>query len=992
MYVNRHRPSKNHPSKEATSMTIISDEELNECDREPVHLIGHIQENCGNCIFVNFPEWEILAVDANIFELTFISTTVPNTTLRNNATMAAEDLVGINLQDIFPPDLFVELEAKVQSLIHSNSKKAYLFYQFEDCDFAVSTSSCAPDFSVVAFEIEKLNTEVEQSTLFQTYSSMSLHMHDYTDEKKIVQNACDRVFHLIGKYDRGMVYRFNDDNSGEVIHEIKKEHIQTSYLGLRFPSSDIPKSSRLLYLINRVRYIYNSELDPIKIIARDSIPIDQSLCQMRAVAKPHIIYLKQMGVISSMSIALIVDNELWGLFSFHSYQEPCKPSLQQRLACESVGAMASIRIEASLKKVESSRSILLGEQVTQLDKKKCVIQNISEWGTAILDILKSEIFVSFVENPKETEKESIVLGNSALRPTQEFWEIFRNHRNRDMVVSSSRKETCALGVQSKDCPACGFVYFREYRTHFFLGRSERSSDVCWGGKPDEPKLKINGILCPRKSFEMYMERSRMESKKWTKEDLSIISILRDRLCEHSHDWNMTLLEQEIKLSNQKYIAAIQRAQENYEFFAHMSHELRTPFHGVMGCLSLLNETISDSLHPDSIDLLNTAIASGNHMLNLLNDILKISKSNHLSHKISKTKLLYQEMAVQLVNAMTPFAMTRGISIQSEIEPQDCDTIIYVDSTKVTQIVTNCLNNAIKFAPSGSAIHIQIKLSPFLIEALSDWRRTVELHAGVVFLPYDGKVLHDVTSIEDWLRIQDSYSEEQWLILMISDTGCGIKATELSSMFAPYTQSSSGSNRNFQGTGLGLYISVSLCHLLNGFISSASTPKQGTSIAIGIPVKRFSNEVARSIPIHDKSENLLPINMTGGILIVDDNKINVKILRRTIEMECKKLGKFFEIACANGGEEAIEMYKTLRPSVCFIDYHMPDVDGVLTTKEIRKFEKENGILNAFIMSYTADATPAARDAVLASGANDIMTKPPPKGVIPGLINRMEALSG
>ena len=262
----------------------------------------------------------------------------------------------------------------------------------------------------------------------------------------------------------------------------------------------------------------------------------------------------------------------------------------------------------------------------------------------------------------------------------------------------------------------------------------------------------------------------------------------------------------------------------------------------------------------------------------------------------------------------------------------------------------------------------------------------------MFLPCDGKVLHDVTSIDAWLNIQDSDAEEQWLIIMISDSGCGIKSTDLPSMFAPYTQSSSGSNRNFQGTGLGLYISVSLCHLLNGFIASASTPKKGTSIAIGIPVKRFSNEVVPSIPINGKSENLLPINMTGGILIVDDNKVNVKILRRTIEMECKRLGKNFEITCAYGGEEAIELYKALRPSVCFIDYHMPDVDGILATKEIRKFELDNKIPNAYIMSYTADATPAARDAVLASGANDIMTKPPPKTFLPGLINRMAAPSG
>ena len=96
-------------------------------------------------------------------------------------------------------------------------------------------------------------------------------------------------------YDRGMVYRFNDDDSGEVIHEIKKDDIETSYLGLRFPSSDIPKPARRLYFINRVRYIHNNELDPIQIIAGDNITIDQSLCHMRAVAKTTYSVLEANG-------------------------------------------------------------------------------------------------------------------------------------------------------------------------------------------------------------------------------------------------------------------------------------------------------------------------------------------------------------------------------------------------------------------------------------------------------------------------------------------------------------------------------------------------------------------------------------------------------------------------------------------------------------------------------------------------------------------------
>jgi two-component system, chemotaxis family, sensor kinase Cph1 len=522
------------------------------------------------------------------------------------------------------------------------------------------------------------------------------------------------------------------------------------------------------------------------------------------------------------------------------------------------------------------------------------------------------------------------------------------------------------------------------------GRGEKSSDVCWGGNPDEPKLKINGILCPRQSFESYIQKACVESKKWTKEDINVISILRDRLCEHCHDWNMTLLEDDIELSNQKYMAAVQRAQDNYEFFAHMSHELRTPFHGVMGCLSLLCESLNNELNPDSMDLLHTALASGNHMLNLLNDILKISKSNHLSHDVSQENLSFQKMAIQLVNTMKPFAMTRGINITSAILPGNSDSVIVVDTTKVTQIVSNCVNNAIKFAPYGSTIDMQITLSYSICDSMREWRKNALLHAGHVFFPFDGNVLYDSNTIDSWLKRESSDPKDLWLMILISDSGCGMKSVELSAMFAPYTQSSCGSNRNFQGTGLGLYICVSLCHLLHGFIACASTPNKGTAFAIGIPVKQeeLHNGIQTPKLAENKEiENVYPIPMTGGILIVDDNKVNVKILKRNIENECKKSGKSFDIFCAFGGEEAVEIYKIHQPSMCFIDYHMPDVDGILATKQIRAFEADQQLPPSYIMSYTADATLAARDIVLASGANDIMTKPPPKGMIPNLISRL-----
>jgi two-component system, chemotaxis family, sensor kinase Cph1 len=963
----------------------IRNEDLTECDREAIHLIGHIQGECGNCIFVNFPAWEIIAVDVTIMKLKILSPAIDNATLDSGWTQP-NDFLGLSLKDVIPNELFSHLEEKVQTLLASRSSKAYLFYKYQGSAFAISVSSSAPDMSILCFEFEELNTDGEASALLQAYTSMSMLMDNYSEEN-VIANACDRVFDLIGRYDRGMVYRFNDDYSGEVIHEIKRDHINSSYLGLRFPSSDIPKSSRLLYFVNRVRYIHSNLIDPIELISKDNITIDQSLCQMRAVAKPHVIYLKQMGVISSMSMALVVDDELWGLFSFHAYTEPYKPSLQQRLACESIATVVSVRVEASLKKTESSRSILLGQQISQLDKKKCVIKNISEWGTSLLGIIKADVFVSYVENRKGGEQEITILGNSDLKPTEAFWDNGRQYRSREIIVSSSRRETSALDISEGDCPASGFVYFRESRTHFFLGRSERCSDVCWGGNPDEPKLREDGVLCPRKSFDMYMEKSRLESKKWTKMDVNVISILRDRLCEHCYDWNMMLLESDIQRGNRKYIAAIRRAQDNYEFFARMSHEIRTPFHGVMGCLSLLCESLSQDLHSEPLTLVNSAIASGNHMLKLLNDIQEISKTNHEPQNPLGEIFSFQNMADQLAYAVTPFTRTRDIDLHLKIEPQESNSMIYVDSSIITLIVTNCMNDVIKAAPYGSTMNIKLQLASSIRDVLCEWRCAAGHHTEVILLPYDGNALHDANSIESWFSMPSRDQSVQWLIVSISYNGYGIRANELNSLYFPSSQSSNLNDRNVESADLGLHISVSLCQLLNGFISCASTQTKENAIAIGIPINLDKECETKKFADKKAEDDTSPIDMVGGILVVDDHKVNVKILKRTIELECNKAGKVFEIICAYGGEEAVNLYMIYRPSVCFIDYHMPEVDGILATRRIRRFEADNLIPDSYIMSYTADTTSIARNAILASGANGIMNKPPPKGLIPSLVKRM-----
>jgi CheY-like chemotaxis protein len=379
--------------------------------------------------------------------------------------------------------------------------------------------------------------------------------------------------------------------------------------------------------------------------------------------------------------------------------------------------------------------------------------------------------------------------------------------------------------------------------------------------------------------------------------------------------------------------------------------------------------------------------SGNHMLNLLNDILDISKNKHLAHEMARDKAIFQSLAFESIDGMKSLAMSRNTRLTCQILPRDEKDAIVTDRTKIIQIVSNTVNNAIKFSDEGS-IDVKFELLSSILDAARVWAESARSHAGVVFAMNEGEMLDDVEKVLQLLSAVPNPPNSKWMCISVSDTGCGMSPTELSKMFSPYTQSSARSNRAFQGTGLGLYICVSLCHQLSGFIACGSTPEVGTTFVMGIPVeflgKQLENEGRESPTPAPVTEEIL---MTGPVMVVDDNQVNLKILHRALTMQFKTLELDLEVICASGGLEAIELFKKHHPSLCIIDYHMPEIDGIETTLRLRSYEQENGLSPSYVMSYTADATDQAKADILKAGADDIMSKPPPKGFLANLARRL-----
>jgi CheY-like chemotaxis protein/nitrogen-specific signal transduction histidine kinase len=391
------------------------------------------------------------------------------------------------------------------------------------------------------------------------------------------------------------------------------------------------------------------------------------------------------------------------------------------------------------------------------------------------------------------------------------------------------------------------------------------------------------------------------------------------------------------------------------------------------------------------DLINTALLSGSHMINLLNDILNISKNKHLAHTIIVDNVIYQTLCFESVDCLKSLAENQHIKFKCEILPNEEKIVIATDRTKVIQIVSNILNNAIKFAGNGS-ITTRFLLLDTPQEAVEAWAADAAKHAGTVFSIQESQMFTSVKDVKKRTAGMPKNKSENWMFVSVADSGCGMRPDELASMFEPYTQASNDSNRTFQGTGLGLFICVSLCLRLDGFIACSSTFDVGTNFCIGIPVE-IPTESAATLTgndelISDNTASSSPIRIHGPVLVVDDNVVNVKILHRALTLELTKSGLPIEVITGDGGGVAIQSYKERRPSLIIIDYHMPEIDGMAATKAIREYEKAESLPPAYIITYTADATDDAAQVLLDNGSDEIMPKPPPKGFIKILVGRFD----
>ena len=389
-------------------------------------------------------------------------------------------------------------------------------------------------------------------------------------------------------------------------------------------------------------------------------------------------------------------------------------------------------------------------------------------------------------------------------------------------------------------------------------------------------------------------------------------------------WNRRLSVIANKLNEAKEEAETANKAKS-RFLANMSHELRTPLNAILGFSQLMFRDVDTTKNQRKN--LKSIMQSGEYLLELLNDVLELSKieAGKLEANLEHFDL-YQ--LFQRLEAMIRLSSSKkALALEFLISP-DIPTYVETDRSKLSQILINLLSNAVKFTTTGK-VTLEVRLKE-----------------------------------SEGNRFADTSTEQPVIHFCVTDTGIGIPQREQGKIFDSFFQQE---NNKFEetGTGLGLSISRRFVELLGGELCVESIPSQGSQFYFEIPLK----------PVHSADQEryfalrqvigIEPGQKVSHILVAEDNTSNREFL---VSLLCS-VG--FKVKAAHNGKEALELWKSWKPDVLCLDLRMPDMDGMLVMKKIRENPQGH---NTKIIALTAHAFEEDRQKVLDGGGDDFLRKP------------------
>ncbi|MFI8379954.1 ATP-binding protein [Leeuwenhoekiella sp. NPDC079379] len=645
---------------------------LTNCDKEPIHIIGKIQDH-GYLLVYDVITSIISYCSANAAQIL-------------NAPVT--EILGASIHQYLEEPFVLEFKK-----LEQNIKFTPQVLNINAEDFLLIAYK---NGNSVLLEFEKYLQPSDPFSYQIQLSKIITKLNDIQEEQYMCDIAADLIKQFYA-YDRVMIYRFDENWDGIVISEAKEEKLE-SWLGLRYPASDIPAQARELFLKQGVRIISDVHSEPISILALEGEerenPVDLTLSELRSSSPIHIEYLKNMKVGATLTAAIVSKGKLWGLIACHHYK-PKFINYYERQSCNFLTQVFSNQLILSasntlLQKVNTS-AVLRNTLIEQITRNWDIPAGLTQGNLTMLELTEATGAALCLDN--------IVYRLGDAPEEDEIFNIINYIRSQtsENTYSSSRFSLDSKSTQELVNKASGVlcVFISKLQNDCLIWfKPEKISTVTWGGNPEKAASEEHNFkISPRKSFDKWSVEQKGNSEPWQDYEIAAAKTLRQNISE-------IILKQyeEVKALNGK----LQNAYEDLETFSYsVAHDLRAPLRGIDGFTQILKEDYYDKLDDFGKSSIETIVDSARNMNLLIDNILEFSRVTQ--YQLNREPLNIKEIAESVLSFINVAQNYPNILIK--IEPNM--PVSFGDRNMIAQLLQNLLTNALKYTEHSDQPFIEI---------------------------------------------------------------------------------------------------------------------------------------------------------------------------------------------------------------------------------------------------------------------------------------------